>query len=385
MTHAALDLWLQPNPFQTTFEFIEASQQHLELTGECWWVVDRGNASFPMSLWLVRPDRMTPVPYPADYLLGYIYTSPDGTKIPLELDDVIFTKYPNPLDPYRGLSPVASVLVNVDGMRYANEYNRNFFLNNAQPGGVIQVDKRLSDSEWDELTERWRESHQGVSRAHRVAVLENGATWMQQSITAKDMDFANLISTQRDVLREAWGIHQSMLGNSEDVNRANAQTAEDFGSWKIIPRLNRLKNALNTKLLPMFGSTGMGVEFDYDNPLPDDREADLAELTAKSAAAQILVDAGYDPADVLEAVGLPEMGIAEKATQMPAMPPGWVAAPPAAPAPSEADDSDAPGDASVTNRLMNKDVTSKVVDQLTKDYPATAIAWAYHASLVWSG
>jgi HK97 family phage portal protein len=334
INHAALSLWNSPNDFNITSEFVAASQQHLELTGECWWLLDRsGPGNFPVSMWLVRPDRMEPIPDPQAYLKGYVYTSPDGQKIPLDVDDVIFTKFPNPMDPYRGLGPVSSILVNIDAMRYANEYNRNFFLNNASPGGVIQVDKRLSDSEWDELTNRWRESHQGVSRAHRVAVLENGASWNQNVITQKDMDFANLIMSQRDVLREAWGIHKSLLGNSDDVNRANAQTAEEvFGNWKILPRLNLLKNALNYRLLPQFGSAGQGVEFDYDNPLPDDREADNAELTVKATAAQMLVNAGWDPDDVLETVGLPAMSVAEKATQQPALPPGWVAAPPAAPA-----------------------------------------------------
>ena len=311
VNHAALTLWNNPNPFTITSEFITASVQHLELTGECWWVLDRGNANFPLSMWLIRPDRMEPVPSPDAYLQGYIYTSPDGQKIPLDLDEVIFTKYPSPLDPYRGMGPVASILVNVDAMRYANEYNRNFFLNNATPGGVIQVDHRMSDTEWDEFTSRWRESHQGVSRSHRVAVLENGAAWVPNSVTNKDMDFANLIGQERDILREAWGIHKSLLGNSDDVNRANAQTAEEvFGSWKIIPRLNLIRNSLNYRLLPQFGSTGQGVEFDYDNPLPDNREADNAELTAKATAAQLLISAGLNSDDVLEAVGLPAMGSA---------------------------------------------------------------------------
>lgn len=333
INHAAATLWANPNSFNLTSEFIAASQQHLELCGEAWWVLDRGMGNFPASMWLVRPDRMEPVPDPDAYLKGYIYYSPDGQKIPLDVNDVIFTKMPNPLNPYRGLGPVASILVNTDAMRYANEYNRNFFLNNAAPGGIIQVDHRLSDSEYDELSNRWRESHQGVSRAHRVAMLENGAQWVPTGITNKDMDFANLINTERDMLREAWGIHKSILGNSDDVNRANAQTAEEvFGSWKLLPRLSLIRNSLNYRLLPQFGSTGQGVEFDYDNPLPDNREADNAELTAKATAWSVLVNAGADPHAALEVVGLPDMEITEKATQEPALPPGWVPAPPAAPA-----------------------------------------------------
>jgi len=136
----------------------------------------------------------------------------------------------------------------------------------------------------------------------------------------------------RDELREVCPMLQHNIGTVDDVNRANAQSAEEvFEGWQNIPRLERRKNTLNTKLLPMFGASGQGVEFDYDDPSPDNREEDNLELTAKATAAQILVSAGFDPSDVLEVVGLPDMDVVEKATQEPALPPAWVPAPPAAP------------------------------------------------------
>lgn len=334
LQHQALNVWNRPNAFSTGSLFREAGQQHMELTGEQWWIVTRDSrATFPTGLWLVRPDRMEPIPSAEKYLAGYVYTGPSGEKVPLGVEDVILTKFPNPLDPYRGLGPVQSVLVDLDAMRYGAEWNRNFFMNSAQPGGIVTVPGNLSDEEFDQFTTRWRESHQGVSRAHRVAILEGGATWVPTQMTIKDMDFSNLREVSRDVLREAWGIHKSMLGNSEDVNKSNAQTAEEvFGRWKIIPRLDRIRDTLNNAFLPMFGSTGDGVEFDYINPLPDDREADNAELAAKSTAAAALVQAGFDPEMVCEVVGLPPMKMAE------------IAPPPAPPAqqpdPAEADNED---------------------------------------------
>lgn len=313
LQHQALNVWNRPNPFQTRREFLEASQQHMELCGEAWWIVTRDpRATFPTGLWLVRPDRMEPVPSAETFIAGYIYTGPSGEKVPLGVDEVILTKFPNPLDPYRGLGPVQSILVDIDAMKYSAEWNRNFFVNSAQPGGIIEVPNNMDDTEFDQFTARWREAHQGVSRSNRVAVLEAGAKWVPTQMSLRDMDFSNLRGVSRDVIREAWGIHQSMLGNSEDVNRANAQTAEEvFGRWKVRPRLDRWESALNERFLPMFGSTGDGVEFDYVNPLPDDREADNAELLAKSTAAAALITAGFDAADVCEVVGLPEMGMAK--------------------------------------------------------------------------
>jgi HK97 family phage portal protein len=323
LQHLALTVWANPNPFNTGSTFREAGQQHMELTGEQWWVVTRdARATFPTGLWLVRPDRMEPVTDAETYIKGYVYTGPSGERVPLMPDEVILTKFPNPLDPYRGLGPVQSVLVDLDAMKYGAEWNRNFFINGATPGGIITVPGNMGDDEFDTFTSRWREAHQGVARAHRVAVLEGGATWAPTQISLRDMDFSNLRKVSRDVIREAWGIHQSMLGNSDDVNRANAQTAEEvFGRWKIIPRLDRIRDTLNNVYLPMFGTTGDGVEFDYINPLPDDREADNAELLAKSTAAAALITAGFDPSAVCEVVGLPDMAMAAVAPPTPAIAP----------------------------------------------------------------
>jgi hypothetical protein len=98
-----------------------------------------------------------------------------------------------------------------------------------------------------------------------------------------------------------------------------------FEAWQVEPRLDRWAEMLNVQYLPLFGSTTAGLEFDYDSVVRTDREGDALELQAKATAAQVLVDSGYDPAAVLETVGLPDMPIAEKATQQPQIaPPGWV-------------------------------------------------------------
>jgi HK97 family phage portal protein len=319
--------------FFSRFRLFEISQLYMELTGKAHWVIDRVG-SIPVGIWPVRPDRMTPVPDPVNYLKGWVYDSPDGReRIPLDPADVIFNCFPDPLDMYGGTGPTEAVLTEIEGARYAAEWNRNFFTNSARPDGVIQVDKRLSDDEWDELTARWRETHRGVARAHRVAVLEAGAQWLATSTSPKDMDFANLMSTGADRIREAYGMHKVMTGVTEDVNRANAQTGEEvFASWKVKPRLDRWRDVLNTQFLPMFGSAGAGVEFDYVYPAPANREQDNLELTAKAGAFAALVGAGVEGDSAAEIVGLPApvMAPVPPPSGLPVGTPGAGTAPPAA-------------------------------------------------------
>lgn len=309
-THAALDLWNTPNPFTTRNAFVETIQQHIDLTGETTWVVaaDPDFPSVPLELWPVRPDRMTPVPHRTEYLAGWVYTGPDGEQVPLRTDQVIQVKMPNPLDPYRGLGPVQSLLADLDSVRYSAEWSRAFFINSAEPGGIIEVDKRLSDLEFDEMTQRWQEQHRGVNNAHRVAVIEQGK-WVDRSYSQKDMQFVELRASSREIIREAYGMHNQFLGGSDiGHSRAEAEAAEViFAQWLVVPRLDRIKGALNSTLLALFGATARQVEFDYESPVPGSEESRNATLSAQTSAYKTLIDAGTHPDDAAVVTGLPPM------------------------------------------------------------------------------
>lgn len=317
----------------------ELSQIYMEQCGKSYWVVDRGpmESPIPLGLWPVRPDRMISVPDPDRFLAGWLYRSPDGQEVvPLRVTDVIFNRYPDPEDLYGGCGPIQTVLTDIEAARFAAEWNRNFFVNSAEPGGVIQAPGNLSDTEFDEFIDRWRDTHRGVARAHRIALLEGGMTWVANSHSLRDMDFANLRSVMGDKIREALAMHKVMTGIVDDVNRANAQTGEEiFASWKVDPALSRWRGVLNSQLLPLFGATGDGVEWDYVYPTPVNREQDALELTSKSNAVLTLVTAGYDQHDVLGMVGFPDMKVALTLSDQPALPPRWtapLAPPPGAPA-----------------------------------------------------
>ena len=308
--HAALDVLNRPNPFMPWQEFCEVTEQHIDLTGEGWWVMVRHERMMqgpPIEMWPVRPDRMAPVPDPDKFLIGYEYTGPSGQKIPLALNEVIQIRMPNPLDPYRGLGPVQALLVDLESARYAAEWNRNFFRNTALPGGIIKVDKRLGEDEFDEMRERWAEQHKGVANAHRVAIIEQGE-WVDRSYSMKDMQFTELRTLSRDTILEAFGFPRAMLGATDGVNYAAAKAAEYmFSKWLIVVRLERLRSAINNELLPMFGTTATGIEADYESPVPEDEEAENAGLTAKVNAYEVLTRSGVDPDVAAEVVGLPPM------------------------------------------------------------------------------
>lgn len=307
--HAILDLLMNPNPVMDWMEFAETLIQHFDSAGEFWFCCAFGSirAAGPLELWPMRPDRVMIITDPYDALTGYIYRGPDGENVPLRKEIVIQGRRPNPLDIYRGLGPMQVLAIKLDANRLASEYNRNFFLNSAEPGGIIEIEDRLDDDEFRELEQRWREQHRGVANAHRVAILEQGK-WVDRKYTMRDMMFPELADASREDIREAFGYPKGMTGATEDVNKAVADANERmFGRYLLRPRLNKLKYALNNYLLPLFGDTARGLEMDYDDPVPEDREADSTDRITKAQAFKLLTESGVDGADAAEVVGLPTM------------------------------------------------------------------------------
>ena len=307
--HAALDLWQNPNPLMDTMEFVETITQHYDTAGEWWAVAYFGSvrSAGPLEIWPMRPDRVRVVINDSGVLTGYIYAGPDGERVPLLKEDVIHVKRSNPLDIYRGLGPMQALAIKLDSNKLAAEYNRNFFLNSAEPGGIIEIEDRLDDDEFRELVHRWREQHQGVANAHRVAVLEQGK-WVERRYSMRDMAFPELAEISREDIREAFGYPKGMTGATEDVNKAVADANERmFGRYLIRPRAAKIRSALNNQLLPMFGeTTTRNLEFDFDDPVPEDREADSRDRITKAQALKLLVESSMDWDDALEIVGLPQ-------------------------------------------------------------------------------
>lgn len=309
MDHPALAVWNTPNPFMSRESFVERAWQHLLLTGETDWLVGRIGSSrtgMPIELWPVRPDRVEPVPHEDKFLDGYIYRSPDGQQIPLETQQVVSTMLPNPWDPYRGLGPVQSILIDIESAKYSAEWNRNFFLNSAQPGGIIQIEERLSDERFNEMTTRWAEQHKGINNAHRVAIIEQG-TWVDRGFNMRDMQFAEMRGISSERVREGFGYPKPMLGAVDDVNRANAEAGEYvFAKWIVEQGAKRLRGTLNNKFLPLFGKDeNKRFEFDFESPVEPDAERETNALSAKVNALARLMGAGFDHQEAAEWLEIP--------------------------------------------------------------------------------
>lgn len=308
--HPALSVLARPNPYFTTQEYFESGQQHVDLTGEGWTIVSR-LGSMPYELWVARPDRMVVVTDQREYLVGYIYVDPDGREMPLRKEDVLSIRMPNPVDTYRGMGPVQTVLSNVDSGGYSAEWNANFFRNGARPGGIIKLSRKMSDPDFEQLVERFNLNHRGITNANRTAFLEEGDWVDVKPMSIADMQFVETANLNRDTVLLAFGISGFAVGVIDDVNRATADAAKAwFAETLTVPRLDRWGGMLNNDFLPQFPGYVRGeLQFYYSNPVPADRVALREDKKSSAEVFEILVRAGVDPVVAAEVAGLPPMKI----------------------------------------------------------------------------
>jgi HK97 family phage portal protein len=313
---APLKVWRKPNDFMSRALLVNASQQHKDLCGEFWWVLVK-IGGMPVEIWPVRPDRMFVVPSTTKFIAGYVYRSPDGEEIPLDVDDVITSFLPSPSDPFRGESPIGALASDLAQSDAQSTWQASLYRNSANPGGIIRVGRRMSETEFEELVERWRFQHQGVQNAGRVAVLEEG-DFTPLSYTQKDMQFVESRGLTRQAVFDTFGFPKFGIGDVDDVNRASAEASMTLMAQTLtIPRLEDIRGVLNSRLLPMFGPLWKSHEYNYRSPIPADAESERLDLAARTTAFATLVGARVDPLEAAEVCGLPPMTVKEPAPAIP--------------------------------------------------------------------
>lgn len=271
-----------PNPMMSGSQLIDASYVFLGITGEAIHILERNNVTeVPREIWTFHPSRFQHVPDENSGLIkGWIYTR-GSKRIPLLPHEVLFFRYFNPDDDYRGLSPLQAAKLGIDQDYYAAQYNANFFLNSAQPGGVLETSENLVQEEFDRLLAQWNDRHQGVAKGHQVALLEGGLTYKQTGISQRDMEFLEGRKYNREEVMAVYKVPKSELGIYEQINFATAKTMDRvFWTKTLLPKMVLYENILWTQFLSKLAGQEIWAEF--DRTAIDALKEDLAILTDTS-------------------------------------------------------------------------------------------------------
>jgi HK97 family phage portal protein len=254
------------NPFWTFNRLIQMTSMSLDLWGEAFWFLERGPSGkgLPREIWWGRPDRVRVVPDEKNYIKGFLYTPANGGEdIPFSPDEVIWFRYPNPIDEFEGLSPLAAARLAADVASAAMKSNRNVFSNGLQMGGAIfpKTGQNLTPEQAQELEKQLDKRFKGVDKAHRWGVFRFEVQMAQAGVSPKDAEFLGALKWSLEDICRAYKVPIDLVGGQRTYE--NYESAmRDVWQRAIKPLVRFIKTELIEQLLPIFPEADL-IDFDF--------------------------------------------------------------------------------------------------------------------------
>ncbi len=261
-----------PNPEMTSYTFREMLQAHLVTWGNCYAEIDYGadgyGTGYPKALWPLLPSQMQVERVKGQIV--YEYTLPDGKQMTIPNYRVLHI----PGLGYNGLvgySPIRMAKEAIGLSLATEEFGARFFGNGSSFGGFLEHPAKLSDEAQKRLLKSFEEKHQGLSNAHRLAILEEGMKYHSSGIPPEDAQFLETRQFQVSEIARFFHIPPHMIGDLSKATFSNIehQTIE-FVVYTLRPWLVRWEQVLNRKLLTESERKQFFIEFLVDGLLRGD-------------------------------------------------------------------------------------------------------------------
>lgn len=159
---------------------------------------------------------------------------------------VIHHKFPNPFNPFYGLSMYVAASRPILLDRHKNEFEMAFYLRGATNAGVVEITEDISKSRMERLMKTFEQTFTGRRNWWRTQFLPKGTKWINAGLTMNEMQHLEGLRENRLTLLAVLGIPPSMLGIVQDVNRSTSEVQESaFYSNTIIPLAEFIASGYN--------------------------------------------------------------------------------------------------------------------------------------------
>ena len=257
----------EPNKEMTSFILRETLLTHLLLYGNAYCQIIRTGRDKIDSIYPLLPDKME-VDRDAGGLLMYTYTTSDGKRWRLDPRDVLHIPGLG-FDGIMGYSPIALEKSAIGLGIAAEEYGSKFFSNGARPSGILTHPNTVKDPA--ALRASWNAAYGSSSNASRVAVLEEGMTFVPLSLPNNEAQFLETRKFQVSEICRIFRVPPHMIG---DLDRATFSNIEhqsiDFAVHTIRPWLVRIEQAVNRALFSEKEKGRFYVQFNLDGLMRGD-------------------------------------------------------------------------------------------------------------------
>lgn len=308
----------RPGPV-TRPELLHLAEQDVSYSGN-WYAVRSGNEILrlrPDGVHVILGSDSGPVKgwVPSDArVIGITYSDPSKTDGRVESflpDEIIHWKpEPHPIEWWRGQSWITAVINEIRNDGQATDHTSKFFEHAATPNLIFKMDPSLTVQKVEEIAESVNRRHAGAANAYRNMFIGGGA---EPVVVGSENAALNLqgiqggyetrIATRSRVPAVVLGIREGMQGSA--LNAGNySQTRRLWADGWFTPTVKNLCAAVERGMFAKSRPADSDLSFDPAAVmfLQEDQKdaADIAQTNAQ--AIRSLVEAGYEPATVVDAV-----------------------------------------------------------------------------------
>jgi phage portal protein BeeE len=243
-------------------------------------------------------------------VLGYLY-HPGGVTskqdpVALQRETVVhFAPIPDPAAKYMGMSWLTPVINEIIGDKAAMTHKVKFFENAATPNLLVKMSAEVDQSLFDSWIARFRTHHEGFDNAYRTLFLGGGADATVIGADMKQMDFKAVMGHSETRIAAAAGVPPVIVGLSEGLEAATysnyASARRRFADGTMRPLWRNAAGSL-AKIITVPSGSELWFD-DRDIPFLQEDLKDAADVQQVQAAAiKGLVEAGFDPQSVVDAI-----------------------------------------------------------------------------------
>lgn len=306
-----LSLLERPWANGTTRDLLKQMELDATQCGNSYWVVHGGelvrlNPAKTTILTEAVTDDVVTGQVVGERLAGYGYTNDDHQTIVYPAEYVAhYAPIPDRTNRFRGMSWLSPCLPDIDADVQMTEHKRTTLSSGAQLSLVVTTDPTISDEQFDATVEAFKQNHEGPENAGKTLFVSGGTDVKTVSQTFEQMSMKATQGAGETRIAACSGVPPVIVGLSEGLSSATysnyGQARRRLVDGTMRPLWGSAAGALET-LIPT--PSGSRLWFD-DRDIPFLREdvKDQAEiLGADASTVQALVNAGYEPDAVIDAV-----------------------------------------------------------------------------------
>ncbi len=266
----------EANPRQTAYRFRHLMQTWLDLWGNAYAEIEMNGRGQVTGLWPWRPDRVAIFranDKDPNGSLIYRYKFDDKSTVDLPADQILHIRGLG-IDGITGLSPIEMHKQTVGLSMAIVEHGARFFGNGATLSGYLEHPGSLSDKAKKSLQEWWEGQHQGLSNAHRTAILEEGMKYHASGATMVDAQYLETMKFTIEDIARIYGVPLHKLASlSDQTNNNIEQQARDYIDSCLGPLTSNWQQEMEFSLLSARDRDNYCLLFQLDHLIRGDMAA----------------------------------------------------------------------------------------------------------------